>query len=126
MQQWRTIAEPERVSELRRAVACYVAERGFSTRRVDDVAIAVSELVSNAVVHAYRDQDAPGCVTVEVSSSDDHVLIRIADEGLGLVPRDDSPGAGLGMQIAEAVADRLEVEMLDQGTAVNLTFATAA
>ena len=127
MQQWTTEAQPERVGELRRAVAAYAAQNGLSTRRVDDVAIAVSELVSNAVIHAYRDQDDPGAVTVEVACDRNSLKVRVADEGLGLVPRDDSPGAGLGLQIAGMVADRLEVEDLDpRGTAVNLTFAAAA
>jgi anti-sigma regulatory factor (Ser/Thr protein kinase) len=127
MRRWRTTADPERVAELRRAVTSYAEDHGLATDRVGDVAIAVSELVSNAVVHAYRDRDDPGVVTVEVCAADDVLIVRVADDGMGLVPRDDSPGAGLGLQIAATVADQLEVEPLDpSGTAVSLTFAAAA
>lgn len=127
MQQWTTTAHPERVGELRRAVAAYATQHGLSTRRVDDVAVAVSELVSNAVLHAYRDRESPGVVTVKVATEDGTLVVRVADEGLGLAPRDDSPGAGLGLRIAGMVADELEVEDLEpRGTAVNLTFAAAA
>jgi anti-sigma regulatory factor (Ser/Thr protein kinase) len=127
MQQWTTTAQPERVADLRRAVVGYARDNGLCTDRVDDVALAVTELVSNAVVHAYRDQDDPGAVTVEVARDDGMLLIRVADHGLGLIPRDDSPGAGLGLQIAAMVADDLHVEPLHpRGTAVKLTFAAAA
>jgi nitrate/nitrite-specific signal transduction histidine kinase len=66
-------------------------------------------------------------VTVAVCATDGVLAVRVADDGVGLVPRDDSPGAGLGLQIAAMVADRLQVEPVEpSGTAVNLTFAAAA
>ena len=127
MQEWTTTACPDQVSRLRHAVAGFAADQGLPTRRVDDVAIAVSELVSNAVVHAYRHSDKVGTVKVLARRSDRDIVIRIVDDGLGLRPRDDSPGAGLGLQIAGLVADDLEIsERYPSGTEVRLTFAAAA
>lgn len=126
MQQWRTTAQPERVAEIRRAVRQYAEDNGLAEDRVNDIAIAVTEIVSNSVMHAYRDREYPGDVTVEITCNEGILLVRVADEGLGLVPRDDSPGAGFGLQIAARVADKLHVEPLEpSGTAVNLTFAAA-
>jgi stage II sporulation protein AB (anti-sigma F factor) len=104
----------------------YARENGIPASRIDDVAIAVSELVANAVVHAYRDRDTPGAVTVGVWCDDGRLVVRVMDQGIGLIPRTDSPGAGFGLQIAASVADDVRIEALRPGTAVNLTFAAAA
>ncbi|MGI8622749.1 MAG: ATP-binding protein [Solirubrobacteraceae bacterium] len=126
-QQWTSKPRSEDIARLRRAVAAYAVGHGLARQRVDDVKLAVSEIVSNAVVHAYRD-GGDGTITV-VASVDGRgaMIVRVADDGLGLSPRADSPGAGLGLIIARQVADRLEIERPQRGgTAVRLTFAAAA
>ena len=46
---------------------------------------------------------------------------------MGLSPRTDSPGAGLGLLIAGSVADHLRIETPQSGgTDVSMTFARAA
>jgi anti-sigma regulatory factor (Ser/Thr protein kinase) len=123
---WTTTPAPENIAPLRRAVRDYARELGLEDDRVDDLTLAVSEIVANAVVHAYRD-GSDGAITVAAEACDDGMRVRIVDDGMGLSPRNDSPGAGLGLVIAGNVADRLEIDRPDNGgTAVCLTFATAA
>ena len=69
----------------------------------------MSEAVTNAVIHAYRDRERPGDVHVSACLDHDGVQISIADDGLGLRPRADSPGVGLGMPLIADLADRVEI-----------------
>ena len=60
-------------------------------------------------MHAYRDRERPGEVHVSASLDDDGVEVAVADDGLGLRPRADSPGVGLGMPLIADLADRVEI-----------------
>ncbi len=122
---WTTIPDPKDVSRVRRAVSAYALDRGLEPERADDLTLAVSEVVSNAVLHAFRD-GSEGTITVAATVDGEDILIRVVDDGLGISPRVDSPGTGLGLVIAGQVADRLEIERPHHGgTAVCLTFAAA-
>ena len=63
---------------------------------LDAVRLAVSEAVSNVVVHGYRDR-ATGTFTVSIDWGPDELRVVVRDDGCGMQPRPDSPGAGLGL-----------------------------
>ena len=84
------------------------ALKGIAVDR-DAIGVVVSEAVTNAVLHAYRDRERPGDVHVSARLERDGVEISIADDGLGLRPRPDSPGVGLGMPLIADLADRVEI-----------------
>ncbi len=52
------------------------------------------------------------------SLDDDGVEIAVADDGVGLRPRADSPGVGLGMPLIADLADRFEICGTHPGTRV--------
>ena len=124
---WTTKPELENVAVLRRNVRDYARGSGMATEQIADLTLAVSEIVANAVLHAYRD-GSDGIITVHAeTASNGEVRVRVADDGIGLSPRTDSPGAGLGLVIAGNIADRLEIDRpVAGGTEVRLTFACAA
>ena len=124
---WTTKPEPENVAALRHNVREYARGSGLDGDRVAELTLAVSEIVANAVVHAYRD-GSDGTITVAAETvAQGEVRVRIVDDGIGLSPRTDSPGAGLGLVIAGNIADRLEIDRPETGgTEVRLTFAMAA
>ncbi len=123
--EWTARPDPANVGPLRRAVRDYALELGLADERVHDLTLAVSEIVANAVIHAYRD-GTDGAITVEAEECGEGMRVRIVDRGIGLTPRTDSPGAGLGLVIAGNVADRLEIDRPESGgTTVCLTFAPA-
>lgn len=121
----RTIpARAEEIAPLRRAVLEYAEHVGV----VDPfgVALAVSETVANAVLHAYIEADRPGDIVVHAEAEDDHELVlTVQDAGRGMRPRPDSPGAGLGLPLVAHFAERFEVsDRPDGGTQVCMAFAT--
>lgn len=112
-------AEPQSVSRARRAVLD--ALKGIAVDR-DAVGVVVSEAVTNAVLHAYRDRDQPGQVHVTADLHEEGVEISVADEGLGMRPRHDSPGVGLGMPLIADLADSVIVSNQGRGTRVAAHF----
>src|SRR4051812_17041334 len=99
-------AEPKNASRARRAGLN--ALTGIAVDR-DAIGVVVSEAVTNAVVHAYRDREQPGRVHVCASLADEGVNVAVDDDGLGMHPRHDSPGVGLGLPLMGDLADQLEV-----------------
>ncbi len=124
---WTTKPVAANVGRLRRSVREYARGAGYGDELVADLTLAVSEIVANAVMHAYRDGSDGTIIVAAETFEDGGMHVRIVDDGIGLSPRTDSPGAGLGLVIAGNVADRLEIDRPERGgTEVRLTFAAAA
>jgi serine/threonine-protein kinase RsbW/stage II sporulation protein AB (anti-sigma F factor) len=102
---------------------------GGSHLDIDDVAVAlcVSEAVTNAVVHGYRDRaDADAAIELHAWEQDGGLCVVVRDFGQGLAPREDSPGLGLGMPLMSSMADRCAFAADAPGTRVELWFAPVA
>jgi anti-sigma regulatory factor (Ser/Thr protein kinase) len=112
-------AEPRSASQARRAVLDALS--GIAVDR-DAIGVVVSEAVSNVVVHAYRDREQPGRVHVCASLADEGVNLAVDDDGLGMSPRADSPGVGLGLPLIRDLADHIEVSSRRPGTRVAAFF----
>lgn len=93
------------ISHVRRQVTQFAESEGMPPERVADVALAVSEAVTNAVVHAYngREGRGPRAVHVAADVEDGALEIVIADDGHGL--RGDSAGIGAGLALVAATCD---------------------
>ena len=87
----------------------------------DAVSIVVSEAVANAVMHAYRDRPEPGRVRVSVDVGDESLELAVSDDGIGMTPRIDSPGAGLGVPLMTGFADEVLVDC-SHGTRLRARF----
>lgn len=117
-------ARPEEIGPLRTTVWRFALGLGASDSVGNAVRVAVSEAITNAVMHAYVGRE-PGTVTVDAwLDSDDHFTVRVLDEGHGLIPRTDSPGLGLGMGVMAQLADDFRVANREgmPGTTVLLRF----
>jgi anti-sigma regulatory factor (Ser/Thr protein kinase) len=102
-------ARAENVAPLRRAVVAYAAGHGASEPQREDIALAVSEALSNAVVHAYVDR-APGEVSVGAWIADRLLHVVVTDGGSGMQPRPATRGLRLGLPLIGRLAERLELE----------------
>lgn len=116
-------AVPASVPTLRAAVADFAAAAGVTEPRLTAVKLAVSEAITNAVVHAYADAPAPGDVHVVTCMCDDTVYVTVSDDGTGMMPRLDSPGLGVGLPFIAESADTLDIGRADGGgTELRMSF----
>ena len=94
---------------------------GMSPQACADLRLAVSEACTNVVVHAY---DGVEYETFDIHATVDGRLLNVVvrDHGRGVLPRHDSPGLGLGLPIAKAVAGSLELGASSTGNEVRMTF----
>lgn len=85
--------------------------------------MAVSEAVTNAVLHAYVDCDEPGVVAVYAQTRERSLQVAVCDAGSGMRPRTDSPGLGVGLLLIARVTDELTITDTTPGMCVHMTFA---
>jgi serine/threonine-protein kinase RsbW len=123
---WRFSAQPEEVAPARRAVSDFACAHGAID--IDALVLAVSEAVTNAVLHAYVDQAEPGQIEVVAERDpDDGVDVRVCDDGRGMQPRDGSPGIGAGLPLIATVCEHLDIETRPSGgTRLCMNFAAHA
>jgi anti-sigma regulatory factor (Ser/Thr protein kinase) len=116
-------ARPDAPAVARRTAADFVRHQGAGADVAHAVELAVSEAVSNVVVHAYAGSDDPGVVRLELERTGDGVMILVADAGKGMSPRPDSPGLGLGLPLIGRLADSYDVRSdVGRGTELRMRF----
>lgn len=101
-------AWPRSVSAARHAVTDAARDLGATNAALDDIALAVSEACSNAVIHAFVDRH-PGTIAIEVEATGTRLTVRVRDDGRGMLPRHDSPGLGLGLPVIASLCDAFDV-----------------
>ena len=117
----------------RSIVSAFVAELDPTVEELGDLRCAVSEAVTNCIVHAYRgrEESAPGYIYISVRLYDTReVVIEITDEGCGiedveLARRPHFSGGepdercGMGFLVMESFTDHLSVKsQKGEGTSV--------
>lgn len=116
-------ADPGAPAVARHAIREFL--RGADPVALSDVLLAVSEVVTNCVVHGYRNAP-PGQVEVEAQREGDRLLLSVTDDGGGMAPRIDSPGLGLGLPLVTQVAERVDISApTGGGTLVSMRFSLA-
>lgn len=121
--EWVLDATPQAVPESRRRAVGFVSEAAGSKEVAQAIALAVSETVTNAVIHAYDSQD-PGPVRISCHADGERFVVEVVDEGAGIWLRQDSPGVGHGLAMVGAVAQALTIAPGPEGrgTAVSMAF----
>lgn len=117
-------AEPASIPAIRQAVVGLARRGGASDGRCADVAIAVTEAATNAVLHAYIKTAQPGTISVTAAVLDRELRVTVADHGRGMLPRSDSPGMGLGMALISDLTTSFEIAdtNADGGTELRMSF----
>lgn len=115
----------------RSAVAAFVLELDPTITELADIKTAVSEAVTNAIVHGYRRES--GTIYIDVKLTDDNnVIIKIRDKGVGIedikqamqplfTTAESEERAGLGFAVMQSFTDSVKVaSALQKGTTVTL------
>lgn len=125
---WTFRSSPEDIAQVRDAAVSFAREHGVPGPALDDIRLSISEAVTNAVLHAFRDTEGAGSVTVSVVvTPGGDVEVVVSDDGSGMAPRDDSPGLGLGLALIQRLADHVEIRFPPggRGTEVWMRFRLA-
>ena len=111
-------------------VAVFMSRMNPTLKELDDVKTAVSEAVTNAVIHGY--QNHGGKVRIGCSISGNELTVTVQDQGTGIADlkkamepmyTTDQSGerSGMGFSFMEAFMDHLEVESCPgKGTTVRM------
>jgi anti-sigma regulatory factor (Ser/Thr protein kinase) len=126
-QTWRFVADIQAPAAARGAARRFLAALRAAPEDMAGLVLCVSEAVTNAVLHAYRDAKEPGSVEVEIATHGAHVWITVRDRGQGLTPRIGSPGLGVGLPIISQIADETEIRTPQEGgTEIAMRFGLTA
>lgn len=112
----------------RMVVAAFMTEMNPTLEQIADVKTAVSEAVTNAIIHGYEDEEEE----VELSCDRDgqQLVITVEDHGVGIADlekamepfytsKPQSERSGMGFSFMEAFMDRIEVQSKEgEGTKV--------
>jgi stage II sporulation protein AB (anti-sigma F factor) len=101
------------------AVAAFVSQLDPTIEELTDVKTAVSEAVTNSIIHGYG--NANGIIKIEAMIEDTTLTIKINDEGVGIenielamqplyTSRPDLERSGMGFTVMETFMDSLEVK----------------
>ncbi len=111
------------------AVSAFAARFDPTIEELNDIKTAVSEAVTNCIVHAYK--DCIGKIYITVSADGESIKIRIRDYGCGIpdVEKAMEPlfttggeeRAGLGFAVMGSFTDKLKVRStVGKGTTVTM------
>lgn len=112
------------------AAAAFAAQQDPSIDVLADIRTAVSEAVTNAIVHGYRDRE--GTVVMECTLYPDYIEILVEDFGKGIediekaktplyTSRPDLERSGMGFTVMETFMDALEVaSKVGEGTQIRM------
>jgi len=118
-------AVADSVPRAREALSTFARQAGASSEQLDSIRLAVSEAATNVVVHAYE-EDA-GRLQLDAGLSEGELWVLIADDGLGMRPRVQSPGLGFGLSLISRVCDEFEIAKRSSGgLEVRMRFALGA
>ncbi|MDD6611287.1 MAG: anti-sigma F factor [Butyricicoccus sp.] len=115
----------------RQAIAAFAAQLDPTIDEINDIKTAVSEAVTNCIVHAYRDE--MGYITLGAKLFDNgEIQITVRDKGCGIADvqqarqpmfsTGDAGRSGMGFTIMESFMDKLKVRSREGiGTQVTMT-----
>lgn len=115
----------------RAAVGAFASQLDLTCEELADIKTAVSEAVTNSIVHGYTDTN--GIIEISCLISDNKIEIKVVDYGKGIedielamqplyssIPGEER--SGMGFTVMESFMDTLQVDSaIDNGTTVKMT-----
>lgn len=112
------------------AAAAFVSQADVTVEQLSDIKTAVSEAVTNAIVHGY--EGLTGYITLDCKYDGKKVYIEVSDSGRGIAnieeartplytSKPDLERSGMGFTVMETFMDKVEViSALGLGTTVKM------
>jgi anti-sigma regulatory factor (Ser/Thr protein kinase) len=109
------------VPRARMALAMFAHATGATPAQVEAVRLAVSEALTNAVMHAYGAHS--GAVHVSASRAGEELWVLITDDGHSVDAGYESPGLGMGLHLIACMADYFAMhKRTEGGTEIRMRF----
>ena len=120
----------ENESFARLAVASFCSSKIKDLEGISDIKTAVSEAVTNSIVHAY--EDSVGEIEINCKLFDTHIEIEVIDCGVGIPDismarkpfyssKPDMERSGMGFAVMEGFMDKVLIQSeLNKGTKITL------
>ena len=100
-------------------VAAFASQLDPTLEEISDVKTAVSEAVTNSIIHGY--ENGEGTIFIEVTLTGNELTLTVSDEGVGIddlelamqplyTSRPDLERSGMGFTVMETFMDSLKVE----------------
>lgn len=120
-------SESVNVSFARAAIAVFASQLDVTLDQIEDIKVAVSEAVSNSVIHGYRDE--PGSIILSAKYTDSVLEVLVEDSGCGISDIGQAQEAsfstipeermGLGLVFIRELMDQVTIESeVNKGTKV--------
>lgn len=118
-------AIPNSVPAARRSVSALAGRCGAGEGDLERIALAISEAVTNAIVHGYGGL-GQGSVRLTAAEADGVLTILVADDGCGMGRAPASMGLGLGLGLIGRSCDWVAISARSSGgTLVEMSFQLA-
>lgn len=123
------LSKSQNESFARVAVAAFASQLDPTIEEITDVKTAVSEAVTNSIIHGYENKE--GIVRIEAMISGKELTVVIIDEGVGIenvdlamqplfTSRPDLERSGMGFTVMETFMDNLGV-ISEKGKGTSIT-----
>lgn len=109
-------------------VATFASELDFTLSEIEEIKVAVSEAVTNSIIHGYPREE--GKIEVEMKIREDKLFISVKDYGVGIKDVEavlqpsystKEEHMGLGLAFIDSFMDEFEIESeINKGTIVNM------
>lgn len=115
----------------RAAAAAFAAQMNPAIEELSDIRTAVSEAVTNAIIHGYN-QDRDRVVTMQMEIEGDVLTVIVRDDGCGIgdvelarkpfyTSKPELERSGMGFSVMEAFMDSVEVDStVGKGTVITM------
>lgn len=115
----------------RAVIAAFAAQMNPSIEQLSDLRTAVSEAVTNAIIHGYE-RDGSRLVKMQAAIDGDRLTVTVRDDGCGIpdielarkpfyTSKPELERSGMGFAVMEAFMDRVEVASAPgKGTTVTM------
>jgi len=127
-------AKPDYIGVVRLTISGIASRMGFSFDDIEDIKVAVSEAITNAVQHAYPKEDDKGQVQIKIRVFLDRIDIEVADNGQSFDINDTHKlnsldptksfeqltEGGLGLYLIDALMDNVSITS-DTGVVVHMS-----
>lgn len=112
------------------AIAAFAAQLDPTIEELADIKTAVSEAVTNSIIHGYEDEI--GEVTIKAKLQENEVIIEVSDNGKGIenievakqplyTTKPNLERSGMGFTIMESFMDEVQVEsIIGLGTKITM------